>query len=227
MNNNQMMMINTTAEEVITTPQTKSTSVKTPETTALNNIFGNVMQFEAAQRMAKLLAASDYVPDSYRGNTANCTIAIDIANRMGISPLMVMQTLYIVRGKPSWSGQACKALIDGSGNFDNTEYVYVGDENTDGWGCYLQGIDKKSGKVIKGTTVTIQMAKQEGWYNKSGSKWQTMPELMLAYRAAAFFLRVHCPSMMMGFQTAEEVADVTNSKVAKSTTKTEVNIDDI
>lgn len=225
--NNDQMMIDTTAEEVTTLSRPAPVAQRQETGMMLNNIFGSVSQFEAAQRVAKLLAASDYVPENYRGNVANCTIAIDVANRMGISPLMVMQTLYIVRGKPSWSGQACKALIDGSGKFENTEYVYVGTEGSDSWGCYLQGIDKKSGKVIKGTTVTIQMAKQEGWYNKSGSKWQTMPELMLAYRAAAFFLRVHCPSMMMGFQTAEEVADVDNSKSTKATAKTEVNIDDI
>lgn len=214
------LMINTTAEEVVRPAQ--MAMVKKEENT-LTNIFGNIEQFETAQRMAKLLAASDYVPDTYRGNPANCTIAIDVANRMGISPLMVMQTLYVVRGKPSWSGQACKALIDGSGKFSDTEYVYIGSPNTDNWGCYLQGIDKKTGKAVKGATVTIQMAKQEGWFNKSGSKWQTMPELMLAYRAAAFFLRTHCPAMMMGFQTAEEVIDVDNAQKQKK----EINIDEL
>ena len=222
--NNDQMMIDTTAEEVTILSRPAPVAQRQETGMMLNNIFGSVSQFEAAQRVAKLLAASDYVPENYRGNVANCTIAIDVANRMGISPLMVMQTLYIVRGKPSWSGQACKALIDGSGKFENTEYVYVGTEGSDSWGCYLQGIDKKTGKTVKGTTVTIRMAQQEGWYNKSGSKWQTMPELMLAYRAAAFFLRVHCPSMMMGFQTAEEVIDVENSKAQR---KQEVNINDI
>ena len=51
------------------------------------------------------------------------------------------------------------------------------------------------GEVIEGAEVTIGMAKAEGWYSKKDkygketSKWQTMPELMLAYRAAAFFAR--------------------------------------
>jgi hypothetical protein len=53
------------------------------------------------------------------------------------------------------------------------------------------------------------MAKAEGWYGKSGSKWQTMPELMLAYRASAFFTRIHAPQLLMGLQTREEVEDVT------------------
>lgn len=181
------------------------------------NIFGDMQQFENAQRMAKLLSVSDCVPESYKGKLANCTIAIDIANRMDLSPLTVMQNLYIVRGKPSWSGQACRALIQNNGKFKDDDIVYVGTRNTDDWGCYMTAVNIKTGAEVKGPTVTIGMAKKEGWYSKKDkngnetSKWQTMPELMLAYRAAAFFARVHCPSAMMGFQTTEEIIDVTNA----------------
>ena len=52
------------------------------------------------------------------------------------------------------------------------------------------------------------MAKREDWYNKSGSKWQTMPELMLKYRASAFFMRTECASLAMGFLTVEENEDL-------------------
>ena len=214
------LMVNTTAEEVIRQPQ-QAPKQKKPE--ALTNVFGNIEQFEAAQRMANLLAASDYVPDSYKKNPANCTIAIDVASRMGTSPLMVMQNLFIVRGKPGWSGQACKALIDGCGKYETSEYVYVGQRNTDSWGCYLQAVEKKTGRTVIGATVTIGMAKAEGWVNKTGSKWQTMPELMLAYRAATFFARTHCPSTLMGFQTAEEINDVYSEEMKSKS----VNINDI
>ena len=66
--------------------------------------------------------------------------------------------------------------------------------------------------------MTMEMARNEGWVTKSGSKWQTMPELMLAYRAAAFFARVHCPSALMGFQTAEEVRDLEAEEVYRDLT---------
>jgi hypothetical protein len=51
------------------------------------------------------------------------------------------------------------------------------------------------------------MAKAEGWSTKSGSKWLTMPELMLRYRSAAFFARIYAPDITLGMQTAEEVYD--------------------
>jgi hypothetical protein len=53
------------------------------------------------------------------------------------------------------------------------------------------------------------MAKAEGWLDKAGSKWKTMPELMLKYRAAAFFGRLYAPEVLMGMQTSEEVIDIT------------------
>jgi hypothetical protein len=53
------------------------------------------------------------------------------------------------------------------------------------------------------------MAKAEGWLTKTGSKWITMPELMLKYRAAAFFGRLYAPEVLMGMQTSEEVIDIT------------------
>lgn len=183
----------------------------------LDNVFGDLAQFENAQRIARLLAASDCVPEQYQKNVANCVVAIDIANRMGMSPLSVMQNLYIVKGKPSWSGQACRALIKNDGTFVDDDLVYVGEPDTDSWGCYLVATNAKTGKVVKGATVTIGMAKKEGWYSKTGSKWQTMPELMLAYRAAAFFAKANCPSAMMGFQTYEELKDIERADRAKKT----------
>lgn len=138
----------------------------------------------------------------------DCTIAVDMANRMGISPMMVMQNLYVVRGKPSWSGQACTALIEGSGKFKNLRHVYTGEKDTDTWGCYVEAVRIENGEVVRGVEVTIAMAKAEDWVNKAGSKWKTMPELMLAYRASAFFARVHIPNALMGVSVEGEVLDI-------------------
>lgn len=165
--------------------------------------------FEATQRMAKLLVASEIIPQSYRGKIADCVIAIDMANRMGVSPIIIMQNSQIVQGNFSWKGTACKAMIDGCGKYKNSRYVEVGERGTDSWGFYLEATEKK-GDVVKGPVVDIAMAKAEGWYGKNGSKWRTMPELMLKYRAAAFFFRTECASLAMGFLTAEEQEDISD-----------------
>lgn len=52
------------------------------------------------------------------------------------------------------------------------------------------------------------MAKKEGWSTKPGSKWQTMPDLMIRYRAAAFWGRLYASDLLLGIQSQEEVVDV-------------------
>lgn len=177
--------------------------------------FTNSESFQKIFDIGKMFASSQLVPQSYQGKPMDCTIAVDMANRMGVSPMMVMQNLYVVKGKPTWSGQACMSMIRGSKEFKNVRPVYTGERNTDTWGCYIQAEYRTTGEVIRGTEVTIAMAKQEGWYSKKDkygnetSKWQSIPEQMLAYRAAAFFARVYIPNSLMGVYVEGEAEDIT------------------
>lgn len=157
-------------------------------------------------QMAENLAKSDLVPQNYHNNPGNCFLAINFANKLGMEPLTVMQNLYVVKGKPSWSGQFCMALIRANPGFANVRVIYTGTKGTDNRGCYVTALRTSDGSVVDGTEVTISMAKAEGWI--SNPKWKNMPEQMLAYRAAAFFARVHCPEALLGIQTVEEVEDV-------------------
>ena len=68
-----------------------------------------IQGFELAQRAAKLLSSSSLVPERYRGNIADCVVALNMAQRMGADPLMAMQNLYIVHGTPAWSSCLRKA----------------------------------------------------------------------------------------------------------------------
>ncbi|MCM1525161.1 MAG: recombinase RecT [Ruminococcus sp.] len=168
-----------------------------------------VADFSRAYKLAQVISTADIIPDSYKNKPADCAIAVDMANRMGVSPLMVMQSLYVVKGKPSWSGQACKALIDGCGKFrqGSVRPVYFGEKGTDSRGCMLVGIWSDTGDKVEGPEVTLKMAKSEGWLSKN-PKWTNMPELMLAYRASAFFARVYCPEVLMGVHVEGEVEDI-------------------
>ena len=195
-----------------------------PPTTPTQNLLLNTKALAMINRLADRYANSSMVPDTYKGKPDNCFTALELAARMDVSPMLVFQNLYIVQGKPSWAGQACKALIDGSGKFTDSEYVMVGNPADDTWGCYLQAVNVKTGKLVKGSAVTIKLAKDEGWLNKNGSKWKTMPEQMMKYRAAAFFARTECPEVLMGFQTADEVQDV-NGGEAKASEKITISLE--
>lgn len=191
------------------------------EKNELSTPFSSVENFQKIFDIGKMFASSQLVPQNYQGKPMDCVIAVDMANRMGISPMMVMQNLHVVKGKPQWSGQACMSLIIGSNDFKNVRPIYTGERNTDSWGCYIRAEDKTTGEIIKGTEVTIGMAKAEGWYSKPDkygketSKWQTMPEQMLAYRAAAFFARVYIPNALMGVFVEGEVEDISTPERAK------------
>lgn len=173
--------------------------------TMLANPFGSKEQFNELYVMAQNMAKSDLVPQNYQGNIANIMLAIDTSNRMGVSPLFVMEQMSIVRGKRSWSGQACATLVNNYPKFKNVQLHYVGKEGTDEWGAYVTAVRKDTGEEIKGTTVTMKMAKGEGWTDNK--KWINMPEQMLGYRAYTFFARLHCADALNGFMTEGEVED--------------------
>lgn len=167
------------------------------------SIFESGEKFDLACKMAGSLAKSTIVPKEYQGNANNALIAIELASRLQTSPLMVMQHLYVVYGRPAWSAQYVIAAINGSGKYD-MELQF--DEQTDKTGkpyscmCWTE----KDGRKVTGPIITMDLAKAEGWIDKNGSKWKTMPQIMLRYRAASFFGRMNCPDLMMGMYTQEE-----------------------
>lgn len=178
------------------------------------SVFTNAESFELAQRQAKVLSASQLVPKTYQGNIADCIIAIETASRIGASPLMVMQNLYIVHGKPAWSSNFLIATLNASNAWGTIGYE---ESDKDGGSCRAYAEDKRTGELKHGIWVSFKMATDEGWATKAGSKWKTMPQLMLRYRAAAFFVRQFAPEISMGIQTYEEVIDVQSQPLKQNT----------
>ncbi|WP_238912520.1 hypothetical protein [Achromobacter xylosoxidans] len=230
--------------------------------------FGSLQGFELMQRAARLLSSSTLVPVAYRqtiekldrfGNVkesrenpnalANAVVALNMAQRMGADPLMVMQNLYIVEGRPSWSSQWIIAAINGCGRFsplrfriesrgereveykstyweNNQRHTKVEKVKINDKVCVAWAIEKETGEVIESPAVSIEMAVLEGWYTKNGSKWQTMDEVMLRYRTASFFGKLYAPELLMGLQTVEEAQDIIEATTAPDGTIS-VNVDEL
>jgi len=183
----------------------------------MTGFWTNTDAIKASYKIANLLCKSNLVPQAYKGNPVDCMIAMEMTQRTNFPLLMVMQNLYIIQGKPSWSGQFCTAVVNASGRFSPLEFVQLTNEDGSLKGYYAQATRLATGKLCTGSPVTWDMVKDEGWYSKSGSKWKTMPDLMFHYRAAAFFVREHCPDLLCGLQTAEEVQDVKGYEKEKET----------
>lgn len=161
--------------------------------------------FETAQRMAQAFASSDLVPQQYRGNVANSLIALEVAARIGASPLMVAQNLNIIHGRPSWSSTFIIASINSCGRFEPLRFSMAGEG--DDRSCIAWTKDR-SGEKLEGPLVSIRMAKAEGWYEKN-PKWRNgMSEPMLRYRAAAFFGRLYAPDILMGMRSDDEEREI-------------------
>lgn len=193
------------------------------------SFFSGIASFEEGQRMAQLLSASTIVPKDFQKNIANTLIALEMAIRINASPLAVMQSLYIVHGKPGWSGQFIIAAVNSSGRFRGQLRLELTGEG-DNRQCVAWAMSH-DGERLEGAPVSIRMAKDEGWFSKSGSKWKTMPELMLRYRAATFFGREYSPDLLMGMHTTEEIHDtvtpVARPAASDNQESTEVSLNDV
>ena len=171
--------------------------------------FQSAEGFALLQRMANMFVSSTLVPKQFQGkdNFGNCVIALNMAQRLGADPLMVMQNLYVVYGTPSWSSKFMIAMFNQCGRYESIRYEETGKKGTDTQGIIAWAKEKSTGEILKGPEVTIGIAKKERWFDKDGSKWKTMPEQMLRYRAAAWFIRTTAPELSMGLQTVDEVKD--------------------
>lgn len=183
-----------------------TTDITTTNQEGNSSIYQSVDSFEFAQRQAKSLCESNLVPVSYQGQKglSNCLVALEMSKRMNLSPLTVMQNLNIIHGVPSWSAQFISSQILGCGRFNNFDYVVSGEGAS--LSVYCEAIRVEDSKKVKGTTVSMKMAREEGWTRNS--KYTSMPEVMLRNRAATFFGRQYIPDLLLGVQTSEEVVDI-------------------
>lgn len=171
--------------------------------TAALSIFDS-SRFELAMRQADVLAKSDLVPKAFQGKPENCLIALELADRMSASAFMVMQNVDIIHGKPGFSAKFLVGCFNACGRFEPISYE---DDDQDGGRCRAVSVAKSSRNRVVGPWVSMNMAKAEGWVDKNGSKWKTMPELMLRYRAASFMIRTTAPELSLGLPTTEEIYD--------------------
>jgi hypothetical protein len=180
--------------------------------------FASRESFDLAKQAADFYAMSTIVPQAYQKNQPNCFIAIDIAMRLAMDPLQVMQSLYVINGHPAWSAQFIIGQINTSPKFKPGSVRF----NMKGEGmersCQVSATLRGTQEVVRGTTVNMAMAKAEGWLDRTGSKWRTMPEQMLQYRAGSFFARIHLPERLLGIATVEEVGEIYDAEPVEKPT---------
>ena len=183
---------------------------------------------DQAYKIACIMAKSDIVPAHYKGRPENAFIAVQTAYRMNLDPMMIMQNTFVVNGKLGMNSSFAISLANSSGLFiGGIRYkVKTLGENIEGEVAFYENSVKKQKKVyflniqvtaytnLKSNgeeisyTIGMKEAIAEGWTTKAGNKYQSLPELMLRYRAATFLIRTHAPEVMNVMHMVEEIEDV-------------------
>lgn len=173
-----------------------------------------VAMFDLDNRKAKMLAASVLFPEHLRKgspeqNIANALTVVSLARELNENPLVLAQHIYLVHGKAAWSSSYLIAKANASGKFsDPIDWEIKGS----GESMEVTAFAKvaSTGRRVA-VSVSMKMAKAEGWSTKPGNKYASMPELMLRYRSATMLFRLYCPEVMLGMRAVEEIEDIANT----------------
>lgn len=122
-----------------------------PATPVTRMTLDTVEGTKSLHQLASVFSSSSLVPKEFQGKAANCVIALDIAARLSLSPMVVFQQLYIVNGKPSWSSAFMISMFNKyATDFDRLEYCYAGKPNTPDRTCWCRAKLKSTGEYVAG-----------------------------------------------------------------------------
>lgn len=172
-----------------------------------HSLIRTAEEFNQQQRQGKAYSTSDLLPEMFRGNRniGNIMILIDMSERLGVEPMMLAQKLYVIKGRPAVEAQFKIAMVAKSGEWGPLKYEHS-DVKTADWVCTVSATHLATGesrsRAFHWSTVI-----KAGWQKKTGSAWVTYPEKMMEYRAASWWIDVHCPEVCLGLATRDEVVE--------------------
>ena len=155
--------------------------------------------FALEQRKAQAMISGNILPAHFK-NVGDIIILGEMSKSLNIPVVMLAQQLYIVKGKPSMSGQLTIALLNGSGKFDKPIKFQ---ERETPWGIRAVGLI--DGEEYFGEWIDDALIKANAW--GTNKHWAANKGLMARYRAASWFARLYAPEVLMGFQTEGEIID--------------------
>lgn len=206
---------------------TSQNSLASRESTSLSalgtsdfGIFLDKERFEQFYRVANLFAKSTIVPEHFRNNPSNCFIALQMAVRLKMEPMLVMQKSYNIAGKPAIESQIAISALNNSGLIKGRIRFDIDGEG-ENISCTAKAIDKASGEELT-YTLKLKDAKKIGKAS-SNPNWSAIPELMLRYRAASFLIRTNFPEVLMGVYTKDELDDIKDGGMINVTNADELN----
>lgn len=190
------------------------------------SIFGSEQTWRYWQEIAAFFAESQLVPKHLRGRVADVLIGLDIAQRSGMAPLQVLQSLVVINGTPGWTGKFLGASAQRAGYSIRFEARAESDRPIKYRQTYSDnGNRRERDAEVPDIAVRCGLQRQ-GWAEPSWSTWVTSKravlagwannvqynhscEVMLRWRALSEAVRFVAPHVLYGMEVADEIAEVT------------------
>jgi len=152
---------------------------------------------------AKALSAAGLLPDAFRQQPANVLLGMELAAALDLAPIVVINELAVIGGKPSFSAKFMRSLVRRAGHRLRESYA-------DGTArCVIVRADDPEWEHA--ATWDEAKARQHDYWGKG--HWKKNPELMLKNRALSECVREACPEVLGGIAyTPDEVEDFAPAK---------------
>ncbi|MCL2452075.1 MAG: hypothetical protein FWD08_00245 [Alphaproteobacteria bacterium] len=166
--------------------------------------------FEDAWRIATAVCKARMAPKGLE-MPEQAMIAILHGLEVGLPPMMALQSISVINGRPCIWGDAVIGLCRGSGLLEWMDETFEGKVGSDAYMGVCTVLRRGEPKPIR-RDFSVADAKTAGLWTKRGrdgqpTPWQTYPPRMLRMRARAFALRDGFADVLKGLSIREEVED--------------------
>lgn len=175
----------------------------------------NPEQLEQCLKLADLMSAMSLLPDHLRFEgsgqnkkalsteqiRANCFRIVNQALRWQVDPFALLDCTYVVGGKLGYEGKLVAAIVNTRGGLDtqlNYEFSGSGNDRTVTVSAVING-------EIKTVELKFKDAVTYGKDGKQSAQWTRDPDQKLCYSGATKWARRHCPQVILGILTDDDV----------------------
>ena len=166
---------------------------------------GMPVDFSAKLKMAETLVKSGLLPNGM-STPEKVVVALQWGYELGLSPMVAINNIAVVYGKPSLSTDMIHAIVRKSHEYGGVQWIKQDDKAAE---CIVKRLTPNFCEEVRGI-FTIEDAKKAGLADKDN--WKKYPSRMLKHRALSYALRDAFPDMISGLYNEDEIAEISAPK---------------
>lgn len=179
---------------------TESTALTTTTNSAALAFLHDGAALDHRYRLAKAFSMSGMVPPHFAGKPEACLVAMLYAEQLGEHPMLLFQEMSVINGRPNTSSRFAISRANKSGLLQGP-ITWKSKGQGDALEVTASAVLRETGEVLT-ATVTMKEAIADGWTRNS--KYKSIPEQMLRWRAATRLINLYIPEVLFGLGVREE-----------------------